>query len=60
MPIQPNDRCQQDTERIWRGRTRAGRFPAQPPHRDHRIGGLSWHELNELPAAATQHRLNTR
>ncbi|PZG22871.1 DNA repair protein [Micromonospora craterilacus] len=62
MPNQPNDRYQQDIERIWHGRTAAGRFPAQPPYRGHRtdVGALSWHALNELPAGTfARSHLNT-
>ncbi|MEV6815553.1 DNA repair protein [Micromonospora sp. NPDC051296] len=58
MPNQSNDRYQHDIERIWRGRTAAGRFPTQPPYRGHRteVGTPSWHELNELPAGTSARR----
>ncbi len=58
MPIQSNDRYQQDVERTWRGRTAAGRFPAQPPYCGHRTDAdmLSWHELNKLPAGVAARR----
>ncbi|WBB70572.1 DNA repair protein [Micromonospora sp. WMMD812] len=62
MPNQPNDRYQQDTERLWRV-PEAGRFPAQPPHRGARSddAALSWAELNKLPAGASaRHGLNSR
>ncbi|PZF92459.1 DNA repair protein [Micromonospora endophytica] len=59
MPLQSNDRSRQDTEGSWRGRALADHFPAQPPHRDHRTGGLSWQALNELPAGtSTRPHLN--
>ncbi|PZF91858.1 DNA repair protein [Micromonospora deserti] len=64
MPNQPNDRYQQDTERLWRATRAAGRFPAQPPYRGNRAvdaDTLSWGELNRLPAgASTRHNLNPR
>jgi hypothetical protein len=66
MPKQPNDRYQQDTERLWRAAETAGRFPAQPPYRGARAAGgtggtLGWAELNKLPAGvSTRHGLNSR
>ncbi|WP_091107521.1 DNA repair protein [Micromonospora citrea] len=61
MPNQPNDRYQQDTERLWRAPEDAGRFPAQPPYRGNRGEALSWGELNRLPAgASTRRNLNPR
>ncbi|MGW4502620.1 DNA repair protein [Micromonospora sp. NPDC004336] len=65
MPNQPNDRYQQDTERLWRAPAEAGRFPAQPPYRGNRgaarAEALSWGELNRLPAgASTRRNLNPR
>ncbi|GIJ78370.1 hypothetical protein [Micromonospora phaseoli] len=61
MPIEPNDRYQQDAARVWRSVTTAGRFPAQPPYRGHRrsAGRISWHALNNLPAGTNLRRLNT-
>ncbi|MFV2100521.1 DNA repair protein [Micromonospora sp. LOL_024] len=61
MPIEPNDRYQQDAARMWRGGATAGRFPAQPPYRGNRNGAgtLSWHALNNLPAGSNLRRLNT-
>ncbi|TDC38586.1 DNA repair protein [Micromonospora sp. 15K316] len=58
MPNQPNDRHQQDTERLWRNRRVPARFPAQPPYRGVRAWGdpdraLGWAELNKLPAGAS-------
>ncbi|MFC4021449.1 DNA repair protein [Micromonospora sp. GCM10011542] len=54
MPIQPNDRYQQDPERLWRVAETAGRFPAQPRYAGTRTAGdtglLPWAELNDLPA----------
>ncbi|MCM0676718.1 DNA repair protein [Micromonospora phytophila] len=65
MPNQPNDRYEQDTERLWRSPEAAGRFPAQPPYRGSRTtagaNALGWGELNKLPAGASTRRgLNTR
>lgn len=65
MPNQPNDRYQQDTERLWRAPGAAGRFPGQPPYRGNRAAdgtdALPWSELNKLPAGASARRgLNTR
>ncbi|MEU2611240.1 DNA repair protein [Micromonospora sp. NPDC007271] len=61
MPNQPNDRYQQDVERIWPAAV-AERFPAQPPYREVRSSRpLSWAGLNALPAGASaRHGLNTR
>ncbi|WP_328339383.1 DNA repair protein [Micromonospora sp. NBC_00421] len=60
MPMQPNDRHQQDA-RIWRTAEAAGRFPAQPRYREARCGRgvdtrLSWNELNVLPAGSSSRR----
>ncbi|MER7332643.1 MULTISPECIES: DNA repair protein [unclassified Micromonospora] len=65
MPNQPNDRYQQETERLWRAPGAAGRFPAQPPYRGNRgvtrTETLSWGELNKLPAGtSTRRNLNPR
>ncbi|MEV5768397.1 DNA repair protein [Micromonospora sp. NPDC052213] len=65
MPNQPNDRYQQETERLWREPGTAGRFPAQPPYRGNRgatrTEALSWGELNKLPAGtSTRRNLNPR
>ncbi|MGS2614872.1 DNA repair protein [Micromonospora sp. LZ34] len=63
MPNQPNDRYQQDTQRLWRTPEAAGRFPGQPPYRGNRAAAdaLPWGELNKLPAgASTRPGLNTR
>ncbi|MFC5924788.1 DNA repair protein [Micromonospora vulcania] len=65
MPIQPNDRHQQDPERFWRATDTSGRFPAQPRYRGIRTTGdpdaLPWSELNKLPAGrSTRRGLNTR
>ncbi|MFI7430468.1 DNA repair protein [Micromonospora sp. NPDC049836] len=62
MPIQPNDRYQQDSERSWGAVEDPGRFPAQPRYREARAGSpLSWAELNALPArVSTRSGLNTR
>ncbi|MGK5738736.1 DNA repair protein [Micromonospora sp. URMC 103] len=65
MPNQPNDRYQQDTERIWRAPEAGERFPAQPPYRGARAAGdggaLGWAALNELPAGmSARHGLNSR
>jgi hypothetical protein len=65
MPNQPNDRYQQDTERLWRTPGVAERFPAQPPYRGNRgatrADALSWGELNKLPAGtSTRRNLNPR
>ncbi|SCG66785.1 hypothetical protein GA0070560_12412 [Micromonospora halophytica] len=66
MPMQPNDRYQQDSERAWQAAEAAGRFPTQPPYREARTGRgadavLSWSDLNSLPAGASSRRgLNTR
>ncbi|MCO1599648.1 DNA repair protein [Micromonospora sp. RHAY321] len=62
MPIQPNDRYQQDPERLWRSTEPADRFPAQPRYRGTRAtDALSWAELNKLPAGSSARRgLNTR
>lgn len=61
MPIQPNDRYQQDTERSWGVVEDPGRFPAQPRYREARSATpLSWADLNALPArVSTRHGLNT-
>ncbi|MEU5913983.1 DNA repair protein [Micromonospora sp. NPDC047527] len=57
MPIQPNDRHQQDPARQWRATGAAGRFPAQPRHRARRTSGaLSWAELDALPAGTSSLR----
>ncbi|MEV0155123.1 DNA repair protein [Micromonospora sp. NPDC050686] len=57
MPNQPNDRYQQDADRIWMAAEAAGRFPAQPSYREARAAaGLSWAELNALPAGASPRR----
>ncbi|MFC3504881.1 DNA repair protein [Micromonospora krabiensis] len=58
MPIQPNDRYQQDTARLRRFPD-PGRFPAQPPHHGARAAdgtALSWAEVNRLPAGASARR----
>ncbi len=64
MPNQPNDRFQQDPERMWRSTEPADRCPTQPRYRGPRIGGdpdgLSWAEVNRRPAVASPHHLNTR
>lgn len=65
MPIQPNDRYQQDPERLWRAAEAAGRFPAQPRYRGTRTTGVAravpWAVLNKLPAGSSSRRgLNTR
>lgn len=65
MPIQPNDRYQQDPERLWRSTEPAEGFPAQPRYRGTRTtkgaAALSWAELNKLPAgSSTRPGLNTR
>ncbi|MEV1332033.1 DNA repair protein [Micromonospora costi] len=66
MPNQPNDRYQQDTDRIWRTPEAGGRFPAQPPYRGNRgvdadEKALGWEALNALPAGASaRHGLNSR
>ncbi|MFI6262348.1 DNA repair protein [Micromonospora sp. NPDC051006] len=62
MPIQPNDRFQQDTDRLWKASESAGRFPAQPPYRGARQAGegQGWAELNKLPAGVSaRHGLNS-
>ncbi|MBX7268598.1 hypothetical protein KIF24_22980 [Micromonospora sp. Llam7] len=61
MPIQPNDRHQQDIQRIRRGGTAGGGFPTRLPYRGHRAGSgaLSWHELNELPVGGASRHHNT-
>ncbi|PWR08688.1 DNA repair protein [Micromonospora acroterricola] len=65
MPIQPNDRYQQDPERLWRAAEAAGRFPAQARYHGARATSateaLPWAELNKLPAGRSSRRgLNTR
>lgn len=64
MPNQPNDRYQQDTERLWRVPGTPGRFPGQPPYRGSRSASgtdaPTWSELNKLPAGTSARRgLNT-
>ncbi|TDB86702.1 DNA repair protein [Micromonospora fluostatini] len=58
MPNQPNKRHQQETGRLWRPPESTGRFPAQPPYRDHRGTNtrLSWSELDRLPAGRSTRR----
>ncbi|MEH1165366.1 hypothetical protein V6V47_08260 [Micromonospora sp. CPCC 205539] len=65
MPIQPNDRCQQDPDGLWPAAEGAERFPIQPRYRRARAGGsvdlLPWSELNKLPVgSSSRHGLNTR
>lgn len=61
MPMQPNDRYQQDLARLWNPAGGAGRSPAQPRYREARCGRgvdarLSWGELDTLPAGTSSRR----
>ncbi|MBM0231468.1 DNA repair protein [Micromonospora sp. STR1_7] len=64
MPIQPNDRHQQDPERLWAAAEAVERLPAQPRHRGPRAtgdaNGMSWAALNKLRVgSSSRHGLNT-
>ena len=59
MPIQPNDRYQQDPERLWRAAEAAGGVPgpaALPGRPVGRGGALPWAGLDKLSVGTSSAR----